>query len=51
MFRTALYALGFSAALTAFMIYNEKKNAKRPVPAKRAAEMLRQAWADYRTRA
>jgi hypothetical protein len=50
MFRLALYALGFSAALTAVMIYNEKKNAKRPVPAKKAARMLREAWDDYHTR-
>jgi len=51
MFRMALYTLGFSAALAAFMVYNEKKHLKRPVQAKKAAQMLQRAWADYHTRA
>ncbi len=51
MFRMALYAIGFSAALTALMVYNEKRTAERPVPVKKAAKMLQEAWVDHHTRA
>jgi len=51
MLRMALYICGVSTALTALIIYRDKRNPHRRVPVKKAAEMLQEAWADHHTRA
>ncbi len=51
MSRLALYIFGISAIAAAFVAYQDKKNAKRPVPVKVAAAKLQAAWADNHTQA
>ncbi len=51
MLRFALYVGGFSFAAAAMVIYEQKRRATRPVPAKLAAALLQQAWADHHTTA
>lgn len=51
MSRLALYIIGVSSVLTAWAIYKRRADARRPIPAKQAAAMLQEAWADYHTRA
>lgn len=51
MMRFALYLGGVSAALVTWIIAGNRIRASRPVPAKQAAAMLRQAWADHHTEA
>lgn len=50
MFRLSLYVLGVSAFVAAWAAYNNQRKT-RPVPAKKAAEMLQNAWANNHTRA
>jgi len=50
MFRISLYVAGISAFLAAWAIYRDQQRT-RPVPVKKAAEMLQEAWADHHTRA
>ena len=50
MFRLSLYVLGISAFVAAWAAYRNQQRT-RPVPAKKAAEMLQEAWADHHTRA
>jgi hypothetical protein len=49
MFRSFLYVVGISAFLTAWALYRQQS--KRPMPVKKAAELLQEAWADHHTRA
>ena len=53
MLRLALYIFGVSTFLTAWAVYKNQQRADptRKVPAKNAAEMLREAWSDHHTRA
>jgi hypothetical protein len=51
MFRIALYVSGMAVALVGLMAWQERAKARRPIPAHKAAEQLRAAWADYHTRA
>lgn len=48
MFRLSLYVLGISAFVAAWAVYKDQQG-RRPVPARKAAEMLQTAWADNRT--
>jgi hypothetical protein len=50
MFRVTLYVLGITAFVAAWAVYQNQQKT-RPVPAKKAAEMLQNAWANYHTRA
>ena len=50
MFRFSLYLLGISAFVAAWAVYQHERKTL-PVPAKKAAAMLQEAWADYHTRA
>ena len=50
MFRLSLYVVGVSAFLAAWAFYRNQQRT-RPVPVKKAAEMLQEAWADYHTQA
>ena len=50
MFRLSLYVVGVSAFLAAWALYRNQQRTK-PMPARKAAEMLQEAWADYHTRA
>jgi hypothetical protein len=50
MFRLSLYVLGITAFVAAWAVYQDQRN-KRPIPVKKAAEMLQEAWADHQTRA
>jgi len=50
MFRLSLYIVGASAFLAAWAIYRNEQR-RRPVPVRKAAEMLQEAWADYHTQA
>ncbi len=50
MFRLSLYVLGISAFLAACAAYRHQQM-KKPIPVKKAAAMLQQAWADHHTRA
>lgn len=50
MFRVSLYVLGISAFVAAWAAYRSQQST-RPVPAKKAAEMLQEAWADNHTQA
>jgi hypothetical protein len=51
--RLALYIVGVSTVFTAWALYKNRQKAylTRPVPAKKAAAMLQEAWSDYHTRA
>jgi len=49
MMRLALYTTAVSAALAACIVIRRRVIASRPVPAKKAAAMLQQAWADHHT--
>lgn len=50
--RLALYIFGASTALTAWVLYKGQQNdPARRIPARKAAEMLQEAWSDYHTRA
>jgi hypothetical protein len=49
MFRSFIYVVGISAFLTAWALYREQS--KRPMPVKKAAELLQEAWADNHTHA
>ena len=51
MFRIAMYVGGVAAGIAALMVWQDRVRAMRRVPAKEAAEMLREAWADHHTRA
>ena len=50
MSRLSIYVVGVSAFLAAWAIFRNQQKT-RPVPVKKAAEMLQEAWADYHTRA
>ena len=50
MFRVSLYVLGVSAFVAAWAAFRSQQM-KKPIPAKKAAEMLQEAWADCHTRA
>jgi hypothetical protein len=50
MFRMSLYVLGISAFVAAWAIYQDQRK-RQPVPAKKAAAMLQEAWADHHTHA
>lgn len=50
MFRLSLYVVGVSAFLAAWALYRNQQRT-RPMPVKKAAEMLQEAWADYHTQA
>jgi hypothetical protein len=49
MSRLPIYVFGVSAFLTAWALYRNQRT--RPVPVKKAAELLQEAWADNHTRA
>ncbi len=52
MSRFLLLFLGAFGAFAAWTLINEKPAAARkPMPAKQAAELLQEAWADHHTRA
>ncbi len=52
MFRWALYIIGVSSVLTAWVVYkNQQADPMRRIPVKKAAAMLQEAWSDYHTRA
>jgi hypothetical protein len=51
MFRCALYIIGVSSVLTAWVVYKNQADPMRRIPAKKAAAMLQEAWSDYHTRA
>lgn len=50
MSRLPIYIVGVSAFLAAWAIFRNQQKT-RAVPAKKAAAMLQEAWADYHTRA
>jgi hypothetical protein len=50
MIRLSLYVLGISAFVAAWAVYQDQRK-RRPVPVKKAAAMLQQAWADHHTHA
>ena len=50
MFRMSLYVLGISAFVAAWAVYQDQRK-RRPVPAKKAAALLQEAWADHHTHA
>lgn len=49
MSRLPIYIFGVSAFLTGWALYRNQRT--RPIPVKKAAEMLQEAWADHHTRA
>lgn len=53
MSRLALYIFGVSSVLTAWIFFKNQQytDPRRPIPVKKAAAMLQEAWSDYRTRA
>jgi hypothetical protein len=51
MLRLAFYVGGVAAGLAAWMVWRDQIRANRRVPAKEAAAMLAEAWADHHTRA
>ena len=53
MSRLALYIFGVSTVLAACALYKKQREVylTRPIPAKKAAAMLQEAWSDYHTRA
>ncbi len=48
MSRLPIYLFGVSAFLTAWALFRSQRT--RPIPVKKAAEMLQEAWADNHTR-
>jgi len=50
MSRLSIYVVGVTAFLAAWAIFRNQQKT-RALPAKKAAEMLQEAWADYHTRA
>ena len=50
MLRLSLYVLGISAFVAAWAAYRSQQRT-RPVPVRKAAEMLQHAWADNHTQA
>ncbi len=51
MLRFALYVAGVSAGLAAWIVFGQRKGPTARVPATKAADMLREAWADNHTQA
>jgi hypothetical protein len=51
MIRLTFFTLGISAGFAACMAYWERKSVQRPVPAKKAAAKLQEAWAGNHTHA
>jgi hypothetical protein len=51
MSRLALYLGYVSLGLVAWVFLEDRNSARRLVPAKKAAAMLQEAWADHHTRA
>ncbi len=51
MLRVALYTAGISAGLVAWIVFGNRNGTRGTVPVKKAADMLREAWADNRTQA
>ena len=55
MARMSLYLIGIAAGVAAIITYRnraaELANPKHRVPVKKAADMLREAWADHHTTA
>ena len=50
--RFSLFFLGTVSALAAWLLLTDRPQpARKPLPAKQAAELLQQAWADHHTRA
>lgn len=47
--RFALYASAISAALAAYVVIRQRVAASRSISAKKAADMLQEAWADNHT--
>jgi hypothetical protein len=47
--RLPICVFGVSAFLAVWALYRNQRT--RPIPVKKAAEMLQDAWADYHTRA
>lgn len=50
MLRLSLYVLGLSAFVAAWAVYQKQQKTK-PIPVKKAAAMLQEAWADHHTHA
>jgi hypothetical protein len=48
MFRLSLYVLGVSALVAVWAAYRNQQM-KKPMPVRKAASMLQQAWADHHT--
>ena len=51
MARIILYVGGIAAGFAAWMIWRDQRGMVRRIPAKEAAAMLWEAWADHHTRA
>jgi len=53
MSRLPIYIFGVSTVFAAWALYRKQQKAylTRPIPAKKAAAMLQEAWSDYHTRA
>jgi hypothetical protein len=51
MARIVFYFGGVAAGFAAWMIWRNQVSAARRIPAQKAAEMLREAWADHHTTA
>ena len=53
MLRLPFYIFGVSTFLAAWALIKNQQSAdpKRPIPVKKAAAMLQEAWSDYHTRA
>ncbi len=50
--RTFLFLIGTVSAYAAWVLaHDQSRKVRRRVPAKQAAALLEQAWADHRTRA
>ena len=55
MARLSLYLIGIAAGVAAIITYRNRNDSLAPVssgqlPVRKAAEMLREAWANHRTR-
>jgi hypothetical protein len=50
MLRLSLYVLGLSAFVATWAVYQDQQK-KKPIPVKKAAAMLQEAWADHHTQA
>ncbi len=48
MLRLSLYVLGLSAFVATWAVYQDQQK-KKPIPVKKAAAMLQEAWADHHT--